>query len=272
MNCLNKEFQKSVDELLTSGKKASTEAKPKIQRVPAILRGQKDSDSDKYYEPRWMSIGPIHHANPKFELAEKYKLELAAKFIRDGGHASWKDFYNAKKVELRGLKDCFDKEIADKYDGEGDTDDLSLILFFDGCATLQFIHSCCSEGRYHELKEMKMKNDLVAFTTHDLFLLENQIPYQVLALLIRDRQDTAKLKDSIVAFIIRNIMAPGSYQEDIKAVSLDPEPAHLLDLLLSALIRKTGKKNPTAEGTDPQQSSSTTTNSVLTGTTNLLMS
>lgn len=41
-------------------------AKPLIQRVPAYLIDIKE-DFKKYFEPRWVAIGPFHHRNPKFE-------------------------------------------------------------------------------------------------------------------------------------------------------------------------------------------------------------
>ena len=32
-----------------------------------------------------VSIGPIHHGNPKYRLAEEYKLTLAENFIEESG-------------------------------------------------------------------------------------------------------------------------------------------------------------------------------------------
>ena len=50
---------------------------PKIQKVIFFLRDEKDLK--KYYEPRVVSLGPIHHRNPKYQLGEQYKLLLMSR-------------------------------------------------------------------------------------------------------------------------------------------------------------------------------------------------
>ncbi len=47
---------------------------PKIQKVIFFLRDEKDLQ--KYYEPRVVALGPIHHRNAKYQLGEQYKLLL----------------------------------------------------------------------------------------------------------------------------------------------------------------------------------------------------
>lgn len=47
---------------------------PKIQKVISVLRDHKDFR--KHYEPRAVSIGPIHHGDKKYELGEKHKLMM----------------------------------------------------------------------------------------------------------------------------------------------------------------------------------------------------
>ena len=55
-------------------KKAGENAKnhspsPKMQKVIFLLRDQEDFK--KYYEPRVVSLGPIHHGKEKYKLGEK---------------------------------------------------------------------------------------------------------------------------------------------------------------------------------------------------------
>jgi hypothetical protein len=55
---------------------------PKIQMAPFLLR--EHPNVAKYFEPRVMSLGPIHHhGKPKYKRAEKYKLGLANKFVKE---------------------------------------------------------------------------------------------------------------------------------------------------------------------------------------------
>ena len=52
---------------------------PKIQKVIFFLRDEKNLK--KYYEPRVVSLGRIHHRNPKYQLGEQYKLLLTYEFV-----------------------------------------------------------------------------------------------------------------------------------------------------------------------------------------------
>jgi hypothetical protein len=62
--------------------------------------------------------------------------------------------------------------VTKKYEDEY----LARMQFVDGCAVLQFIY----HGIEDKLKDVKMKNDQSRFWMDDLFLLENQLPYQLL--------------------------------------------------------------------------------------------
>jgi hypothetical protein len=118
-----------------------------------------------------VSLGPIHHDEKKYRLTEEYKLVLADDFIKKSGKRG-EDLYEMVKKKIKQLREYYDEEVTEKYNDEA----LAWILFVDGCATLQFIHSVDEK----KVKEFKIKNDHVAFVKQDLFLLENQLPYQLL--------------------------------------------------------------------------------------------
>ena len=82
-----------------------------------------------------VSIGPIHHDKPKYQLAEEYKLTLAENFIEESGKTN-KELYMVIKNNIEQLSKCFDEEVIHNYNDEA----LSWMLFVDGCATLKFIH------------------------------------------------------------------------------------------------------------------------------------
>ena len=78
------------------------------------------------------------------------------------------ELYDMIKHNIKQLRQYFNVEVITKYD--------AWILFVDGCATLKFIDAIV----HKKVKEFKIKNDHVAFVQQDLFLLENQLPYQLL--------------------------------------------------------------------------------------------
>jgi hypothetical protein len=57
---------------------------PKIQKVIFLLRDHENFE--KYFEPRVVSLGPIHHGKEKYQLGEKYKLQLTYEFVNSSGN------------------------------------------------------------------------------------------------------------------------------------------------------------------------------------------
>ena len=112
---------------------------PKIQKVIFYLREQ--DDFHKNYEPKVVSLGPIHHGNPKYQLGENYKLLLTYEFIKGSGK-NMEDVYNMIKEKIYELRTCFEEEVTKKYD-----DALTLIMLVDGCAILQYIY-CATVRTY----------------------------------------------------------------------------------------------------------------------------
>uniref|UniRef100_A0A2N9EV22 Uncharacterized protein n=1 Tax=Fagus sylvatica TaxID=28930 RepID=A0A2N9EV22_FAGSY len=203
---------KTVNEAAEENKKNKSQSPtPKIQKVIFLLRDTKDFE--KYYEPRVVSLGPIHHGKEKYQLGEKYKLLLTSEFVKGsckGINALYmKIERRIKKLKvlfnllgaleiriLSGLqKDCFEEEVIKKYDG--DDEGLAWLLFVDGCAILQYMYCATNKDKFNDLS---IKNDSVAFADQDLFLLENQVPYCLLKWLMRWSKNK-DLKNSIETFI-----------------------------------------------------------------------
>ncbi|KAI5313852.1 hypothetical protein L3X38_043028 [Prunus dulcis] len=224
--------------------------KPKIQKVPFMLR--QDKKFDKYYEPIVAALGPFHHARlPQYEYAEKIKLKLAANFLKD---SKQHDADLLKKVEdnINELRKCYDEEATKNYDDEF----LAWMLFVDGCYTLEFIY------KYDELENFQIKRDQVAFVEHDIFMLENQLPYQLLQLLMSSSHIHKELKKSIDDFVGRN--SPAAAPADQKGQNpeaeeqrsqpgqeVEAEPTHLLELLRTTMLPYESEKK---EGTQRSHS------------------
>uniref|UniRef100_A0A2N9EHL3 Uncharacterized protein n=1 Tax=Fagus sylvatica TaxID=28930 RepID=A0A2N9EHL3_FAGSY len=186
---------------------------------------QHHNDFQKYYEPRVLSLGPIHHDNkPEYKKREKYKLALTCYYIEDSG----KDIevlYKMIEEKIKELRDCFEEEVTKLYDDNA----LAWLLFVDGCAILQYIY----------------------FATNKI------LPYCLLEGLmsLSDNEKKLKLKASIDKFIKMHVMVPEDKQlkKQVKGNqgdSLLPEEnpqgerrlpingvvIHLLDLLRISLL------------------------------------
>ncbi|XP_062114645.1 UPF0481 protein At3g47200-like [Humulus lupulus] len=229
------------------GRWRKKKSKPKIQKVPKLLQGRKNDKDFNYFVPRVVSIGPIHHRNEKLE--EESKNELAAKFIGESKKAA-QDLFDSIKNKIAHLKTKFNEQVLKDYDD----DTLSLMLVVDGCFILQFI-KMYSKPEDDDSEIANINSGQVALIKQDLFLLENQIPYEVLETLMESTpsskvDNNEEMKKSVKKFIQMNVMSPSKYSENIK-IDLDNKPLHLLDLLRSALLqgRAEGHRDPDPEYT-----------------------
>ncbi|TYI58578.1 hypothetical protein E1A91_D11G369400v1 [Gossypium mustelinum] len=98
-------------------------AKPLIRKVPSALR--RNEDFKKYFMPRVISIGPLHHDDPTLIESKELKLKLAAHFVNKVG-VDGESLYSNIKKEMDGLRKCYDPQ--------------AWMFFVDGCAILQAIY------------------------------------------------------------------------------------------------------------------------------------
>lgn len=234
----------------------------KIQQVPFLLRDNKNVA--KYFEPKVVSFGPIHHGKPKYQLAEENKLLLANKFVEESGEGKKAEsLYVEIEKKIKQLREYFDEEVNKKYE---DDEYLAWMLFVDGCAVLQFIYYAVED----KFKDLKIKDDRVVFGVADLFLLENQLPYQLLEDLMELSENKKRFKDSIDSFIERHanckdkktsIEKPPADDDKKTSISIEKPPAdddrktsigikkaemppaHLLDRLRTRLLRDSKNKS-----------------------------
>ena len=254
---------KTVNEAAEENKKNKSQSQsqsptPKIQKVIFLLRDTKDFE--KYYEPRVVSLGPIHHGKEKYQQGEKYKLLLTSEFVKGSGKKI-NDLYMKIERRIKKLKDCFEEEVIKKYDG--DDEGLAWLLFVDGCAILQYMY-CATNKDKGKLDDLSIKNDSVVFADQDLFLLENQVPYCLLKWLMRWSKNKEELEISIHKFIKEHVEVPlpkyhssifrctclsslswkQKQAESSHSKQKPRDPTHLLDLLRTSLLDTHQPINP----------------------------
>ncbi|GLT60180.1 hypothetical protein SLA2020_329590 [Shorea laevis] len=230
--------------------------KPLIQKVPQNLRLCFGEDCKRYFEPTSVAIGPLHHQkeidkDSRMGRGEQCKLKLAAMFIKDG-KGKKEDFYKNVKKEINNLKNCYDFEV-EKWTNE----ELAWMFLVDGCALLHFIVLNVN----YDWERFSVDNGLASIEKMDFFLLENQLPYHLLEILIdsfakASPEDVARNKTKdllgkyVTEFINRSFLRLTAQQEHHMSVlrltaqqehqiqidhsQLHP-PHHTLDLLQRGL-------------------------------------
>ncbi|PON61223.1 hypothetical protein TorRG33x02_282440 [Trema orientale] len=190
----------------------------------------------EYCTPKLWPIGPCHAKPSISNTTNQLKDKLAAKFIESFAYG--KSTRESLLVEIKDnigeLKNCFEDYVVKDFDDGF----LARLLFFDGCALLQFINSYLLD----ELEDkFGIDNHEASMIREDLFLLDNQIPYKVLELLVNLTTDPDQLKNAILSFLqMNNMMSPVNYVRGyrhstslrIKSKNAD----HLLDVLHSLIL------------------------------------
>ncbi|KHG12694.1 hypothetical protein F383_17045 [Gossypium arboreum] len=220
---------RSLDKTL-EGRQRTLRDKPLIRQVPSTL--SRNEDFKKYFKPKVIAIGPLHHYDPALPVSEKLKLNLAAHFVEKIG-VDKESLYSNIKKEMDGLKECYDPQEFENYGI--DNEELAWMFFVDGCAILQAVYM--RYGDDDDDGKLFIKDDLLTFEYSDLFLLENQLPFRVLELLT-NCGDGEKFMDAIPRFIDDTVINPGEDSKWWWKQQKGGERIHLLHLLRERLLLK----------------------------------
>nr|XP_029117271.1 UPF0481 protein At3g47200-like [Elaeis guineensis] len=145
-------------------------AKPTIFRVPPGMRcGNRDA-----YEPKMVSIGPYHRGKSEdLKTMEELKWRLLHHYLSKVPNGSKNEGLRKMKDLEKQSRECYSEVIDLK------SDQFVEMLLLDGCFLVQiFIASFDAELGEEELKSLLRNNSWFAnLVSHDLLLLENQLPY-----------------------------------------------------------------------------------------------
>ncbi|KAF2289300.1 hypothetical protein GH714_034327 [Hevea brasiliensis] len=136
--------------------------------------------------------------------------------------------------KLDKLKLCYVEDVIKCYSD----DELAWMFLVDGCAMLNFIHRVVKDDE--KVKKLNIKKDQVAFAQQDLFLLENQLPFELLELLrnsVVQNAEKEEIGKSINEFIGESLMTT-ERSSVTKEYGKEPSPSHLLEILREELINR----------------------------------
>ncbi|PWA52724.1 hypothetical protein CTI12_AA273390 [Artemisia annua] len=200
-----------------------------IQKVPPLLlKGEKDRRNYEYYEPAVVSLGPYHHNKTNLANAEKYKLITLEEYRMSCGKTM--DFlFNRVFEVIHDARNCYIDGSTDDYNDE----EFSRMMLRDGCFILFFME-CISCANNKALLNCEYLGALgFANVARDIFLLENQIPFVVLEVLM-DLRFHDKGEEILNGFF--NYLNYGEVIIKNEKVLEKKQPLHLLELYRSYFI------------------------------------
>ncbi|KAK9268721.1 hypothetical protein L1049_000482 [Liquidambar formosana] len=210
-----------------------------MHKFPRMLRDSKFY-SENHCKPSAVSIGPYHSTNHTLQHLE-LKSRIAEEFHQ-----------KVKTDELQAFLDKFVRKIEEHnveqqyIEIDLDKKTFTEMMFRDGCFILGFIE-CILTRR---VKKLGMKNNLIKLMQKDLFLLENQLPYKVLQVLIELIEVNEGLYEDMLWKFIKqnnNFLLP---QKKYRSLRDGAKPSHLLELQLRTLIGKPSGPKPVSRPRD----------------------
>ncbi|KAK9128923.1 hypothetical protein Syun_017720 [Stephania yunnanensis] len=209
-----------------------SQTQPNIRKVPSRFREVKAYK--KCFDPAMASIGPYHHGKPEFEYMERLKAPFTHQFV-SGSVYDITIFYSRILEVVPQARKSYADVSAEEFDDEA----FARLMLLDGCFVLQFI-DCIEHNKENELTTNSYN---VAFLVRDMFLLENQLPYLVLKVLMDLRFPCDGGKAMIDNFINQQFSPlgqlkqrePGPMKQSSTADAEQP-PLHLLDLLRTKML------------------------------------
>ncbi|XP_076890075.1 UPF0481 protein At3g47200-like [Bidens hawaiensis] len=200
----------------------------RMERVPPLLKkGEKGHRNQEYYDPAVVSLGPYHHNQPELAQAEKYK-RITLKEFRIGCGKTIGHLYNKVFEVVKDARKCYDGS-TDGYTDE----EFARMMLRDACFVLFFI-DCISRANNKFLLNNEYLGALgFANVARDIFLLENQIPFVVLEVLL-DIRFSDKGEDALNRFF--NYLNYGEVMNRREKVLEDKKPLHLLELYRTYFI------------------------------------
>ncbi|KAJ0566765.1 hypothetical protein HanPSC8_Chr06g0248771 [Helianthus annuus] len=208
------------------GKEITNTRQRHIEKVPPLLlEGERGRRNREYYEPVVVSLGPYHYKSRiRFAQAEEYKLITLEEYGLSTGRTMYA-LYNKVFEVVHDARKCYIDGSTDAYNDE----EFSRMMLRDGCFVLFFIE-CISTAK----NKVFLNNEYLgvlgfANVTRDIFLLENQLPFVVLKVLLELRFPSDKGEDIVNRFF--NYLKYGQVFNNDEKVLENKQPLHLLELI-----------------------------------------
>ncbi|CAN4092084.1 unnamed protein product [Withania somnifera] len=216
-----------------------------MEKVPWLLREENNESDD--YEPKVVSLGPYHHGKEKLNFVEDFKPQAVKMFLLEDEKNKEEDFLNEIIGDIKNARRCYDEEITSQYSDE----EFARMLLRDACVILNYT------GPTKD-KESSNKGwiighlGIVVYTSikRDMYLLENQVPFEILQKLFLKRYtgyDKAEFIDMMETYCFKMFFGDRAILEKPNATNmLGKDPLHLLEVFRRVVITGVDHEGPLA--------------------------
>ncbi|XP_047942668.1 putative UPF0481 protein At3g02645 [Salvia hispanica] len=237
-------LQDFSDLLHNQPNKLYSESHRQIQKIPNQIRRRNIRRSQQVYDPVLVSIGPYHHAKPGLRRAQEFKHQCLNRCA--GGDDKKKAFFYSKILEeVAAIRDSYaEAKIMEKYDDKS----LALMMLLDASIIIDFIHNYLGMKGNNFLDWRRcLGAGSWPLMIRDIMLMENQIPLQVLKLLIAMQYEEGEAASFLPRFFAgfltfkTHLVGVDLENADIPDEIEDPS-IHLLEAVRKVIVKKKKKK------------------------------
>ncbi|WMV24006.1 hypothetical protein MTR67_017391 [Solanum verrucosum] len=225
---------------ITIPRQQTISRKRQIPKVSLFMRIDNQKSDD--YDPKVVSLGPYHHGKLELNFVEDFKPKALEMFIH--GSNKKQDFFLEEILrEIDDFRSCYLEEFANKYSDY----EFARMMLVDACFILNDIEISTrstpnsASKQSNTIKHLGIAVYLV--TRRDLYLLENQVPFRVLKLLVKLRYDDDQgggyhsFEEKVKSYCSQMFF---DKQEDIKMKEntiIETDPPHLLEVFRRVLVK-----------------------------------
>ncbi|CAJ1887169.1 unnamed protein product [Sphenostylis stenocarpa] len=202
-----------------------------ILRVPRSLI----EANGKAYQPRIVSIGPYHRAQPRLSMIEEHKWCYLGSLL------------NRTKTKGLGLEDLFKAIVPLEYEAREcysetinlDSHDFIQMMILDGCFIVELFRKVAELVPFERDDPLVNMAWILPFFYRDFLKLENQIPFFVLNQLFEvtklpGEKSTWTLSTLAMIFFNNSLQRPDDVV--VSANQRQVKEKHLLDLVRTSFI------------------------------------
>ncbi|KAI3844730.1 hypothetical protein MKX03_025870 [Papaver bracteatum] len=189
------------------------------------------------YEPKMVSIGPYHYGKKDLEPMEFHKERALIHFLRRSPtNATKQQYIDALMIHVDQLRKCYENvEAMVKWKNDADFVKLMMV---DGIFVFEFLNVWRGNQKINDYAPIdpifgdRGHNLNYNYVMEDLLLLENQIPYQVLFILLTVSEGC--VEEAAATNILSSLMlAPP-----------ESKGYHLLDMYMKGMLGERSRQQP----------------------------
>ncbi|KAH7853315.1 hypothetical protein Vadar_001071 [Vaccinium darrowii] len=200
--------------------------KRRIEKVPLTMR--RDEKTKGYFDPMVVSIGPYHHGKKDLQMAERIKPIVAELFISRSGR-SMDEFRKNVLGIVDDARSCYIEGSTDVYSDK----EFAEMMLLDGLFVSAFIEYTTpgygDDTFQYELTEHLGKHDTYLVAGDIMSLLENQLPFQVLELLMSLKSEHHNLTEMLDKMVHSWQSRETTWQH--KRIDDTEQPIHFLEYI-----------------------------------------